>query len=119
MTTARQKAYYGGVLVQQVTNTAASYTCDLTGATGIGDHTVFVDRAGAVGITLPPVSAGRVIKVKDISGAGSTNHITITPASGTIDGAGTYVLTLNYAGVELTCDGTNWWVTGSYNGTVI
>jgi hypothetical protein len=117
-TTALTRAFFGGQAVQQIPVTSATYTCD-SASNGLGDYLVLCNLAGAVGITLPPVLPGRVIKVKDASGAAGTNHITITPASGDIDGAATYVLSLNYAAVELISDGTNWWVTGSYNGTVI
>ena len=64
--------------------------------------------------------AGRALFFKDISGGASTNHVTISPhVSETIDGASSYVMTLNYAGVHLQSDGTNWYVVAAYNGTVI
>jgi hypothetical protein len=70
--------------------------------------------------TLPVPTAGRVLKFKDAAGNASTQNKTIAPhAAETIDGAASYVLTLNKACVELTSDGTNWFVTGEYNGTVI
>jgi len=115
VTTPFQKAYFGGQSVQSVTKTGA-YTCD---SSAQGDYVVLCNFSAAHAVTLPPATSGRVIKVKDIAGNAATDNITITPASGTIDGASTYVLNLNHAGVELTCDGTNWWVTAEYNGTVI
>ena len=64
-------------------------------------------------------TAGRVLRIKDIAGNAGTDNITVTPNTGTIDGSATYVLNINKAGVELTSDGTNWFVTAEYNGTVI
>jgi hypothetical protein len=107
----------GGVTKQTITVTGATYTCDTNSTTS--DYIILVNRSGAVTLTLPAVANGRTVYVKDKSGAGGTNHITVQGASGNIDGASTYVLTINYAGIELVSDGTNWFVIGSYNGTVI
>ncbi len=43
--------------------------------------------------------------IKDEQGDAAANNITITPASGTIDGSGTYVISTNKGSVTLTCDG--------------
>lgn len=62
-------------------------------------------------LTLPSVSAasGRSITIKDQSGSCSiTNTITITPASGNIDGAGTLVLNSSYGKATVYSNGTNW-----------
>lgn len=121
MTTSLQKWYYGllgiggGLLANAATKTT-TYVCD---SGSVPDYVVLCNFSAAHPVTLPAATSGRVIKVKDIAGNAATDNITITPASGTIDGASTYVLNLNHAGVELTCDGTNWWVTAEYNGTVI
>lgn len=69
-------------------------------------------------LTLPVPTAGRVLTIKDI-GTAFTNNITVTPNTGTIDGATTYVINLSKAAIQLTSDETNWWVTGSYNGTTV
>jgi len=69
-----------------------------------------VNRAGAVAITLPANSAGRLITIKDESGNASTNNITITPASGTIDGQANLVIAGNYVSYTLYCNGSNWFI---------
>ena len=100
-----------------ITVTTSTYTVDTTGGT---NDNILVNYAGACTITLPTPKLGRQLKIKDISGAASTNNITVSHhGSENIDGSGTYVLNLNYAGIELVSDGTNWFVIGSYNGTVI
>jgi hypothetical protein len=108
----------GGIVVQTVT-VVGSYTVDVNSTTS--DHCIFVNASGNSTITIPAGSgnAGRMIRIKDISGTAGTNHITIQPASGSIDGSMTYVLNLNFAAVNLICNGTNWFVIGEYNGTVI
>jgi hypothetical protein len=63
-------------------------------------------------VTLPlasTMSAGQVITVKDESGACSgTNTITITPASGTIDGAANKVVNTAYGVLRVYAAGSNW-----------
>ena len=45
--------------------------------------------------------------VKDQSGGAGTNNITIDTESGTIDGAASILINVNYASVKLYTDGTN------------
>lgn len=63
-------------------------------------------------VTLPAaasVGAGRVITIKDQSGAAGTNKITVDGnASETIDGATTKDITTNYGSLRLFCNGTAW-----------
>jgi hypothetical protein len=73
-------------------------------------YIIGVNRAGPVAITLPAGSAGRVIIVKDESGNASVNNITITPASGTIDGQASLVISANYASYSLYSSGSNWFI---------
>jgi hypothetical protein len=73
-------------------------------------YIIGVNRAGPVAITLPAGSAGRVIIVKDESGNASVNNITITPASGTIDGQASLVISANYAAYSLYSSGSNWFI---------
>lgn len=54
----------------------------------------------------PP--AGTVLQIKDGKGDAATNPITITPASGTIDGQATWVIGANRTSVELKYNGTEW-----------
>jgi hypothetical protein len=117
MTTPLQKLYYGllgiggGLLANQVTKTTA-YTCD---SGSVPDYVVLCNFSAAHAITLPAVSSGRVIRVKDIAGNAATYAITVTPASGNVDGQSNYIIQVNHGAVELTCDGTNWWVTNVVN----
>ena len=74
-------------------------------------RTVCVNRAGTVTVTLPSTPyAGQTVTIKDISGAGATNPITITPSSGTglIDGAANIVINTNYGKATLTYTGSDW-----------
>lgn len=71
---------------------------------------VFVNFAGAVTLTLPDTAAWFAahlkatshLLIKDISGAGAANNITINRAGAdTIDGATSFTITSNYGGVKL------------------
>jgi hypothetical protein len=75
------------------------------------DMTILCNQSAAITITIPnPASmAGRLLTIKDISDNAVTNNITISPASGTIDGASSKVLNSNYDVLQLTTDGTNWY----------
>lgn len=87
----------------------------VTGATYTAlpsDAIIAVNFAGTVAITLPTASAsnkGKSYVVKDSSGSASTNAITISPASGNIDGASSTQINTNYGYVETFSDGTNWY----------
>lgn len=62
----------------------------------------------AVAVTLPAAATKQVFTVVDGTGDAATNNITITPASGLINGASTYVIDKNYAGAVFIYDGTQW-----------
>jgi len=74
------------------------------------DNLVLVNSSGgAVTITLPAPTNGRVLIVKDSTGSAYVNNITINPnASETIDGASSFVITSNWGECQLQSDGTNW-----------
>lgn len=55
--------------------------------------------AGAVTVNLPAGTDGKIFAIVDAKGDASTNNITITPASGNINGASTYVINRNKGGV--------------------
>jgi hypothetical protein len=75
------------------------------------DYIVLANSSSAgFTITLPAATSGRKLVIKDSGGSAQTNNITISPASGTIDGASTFVLNNNYQSVDLVSDGINWWV---------
>lgn len=75
------------------------------------DNVVLVDASGgAIAITLPAATNGRILQIKDSTGSAATNNITVTPASGLIDGAASKVISNNYGSLELVSDGTNWFL---------
>jgi len=88
---------------------SADYTAVAT------DSTLLVDAtAAARTITLPAASGatGRIYVVKKTDAGG--NSVTVDAnASGTIDGATTYVLATQYKFVAIQCDGSNWHVIGA------
>lgn len=69
-----------------------------------------VDTSAARALTLPAAAADLVLQVKDATGQAESNTITITPASGTIDGQASLTITSNYASIYLISNGTNWFV---------
>ena len=90
-------------VVQQVTTAASPYAALAT------DDVIFANPGAAQSITLPAVSAGRRVTVKRINN--SANVVTVSPASGTIDGAASVALAGGgYDAVTVVCDGTNWWI---------
>lgn len=75
------------------------------------DHTILANAtSGAFAVTLPAVASttGYEFQIKKTDS--SANSVTVTPASGTIDGAASFVLTSQYQSVSVTSDGTNWWI---------
>lgn len=104
------------------TNAAWSLSGDLTGnlrvvtAAGavtlaLGDSVVIVNKtAGAATVVNLPATpiVGKPYTIKDGKGDALTNNITITPAAGTIDGAATLVLNLNYQSAQIVYNGTQW-----------
>ena len=69
---------------------------------------------GVVAVNLPSGVSGQVFTVVDGKGDAGTNNITITPAAGTINGAATYVIDSNRAGVSLAYNGTSWTVIAEF-----
>lgn len=68
----------------------------------------FVSTASARSLTLPAAATTLFVVVKDTTGNAATNNITITPASGLIDGAATFVMNANYESETFVSDGTNY-----------
>lgn len=55
--------------------------------------------------------SGATLTIKDEIGTGQTYNITITPASGTIDGDPNTSIAVDYGAVQLQCDGgSNWMI---------
>lgn len=110
-TAGSEVAFFEDTGVLNLLNAVNFKTRTVTGATQTLDTTdtiVYCNRSGAVAITLPDNVAGRFLVVKDISGNASTNNVTITPASGTIDGASNTTINTDYGSFILFGDGTNW-----------
>ena len=81
-----------------VTMTAASTTLIVRKTTG-----------SATAVTLPASPLlWQTYVIKDGKGDAATNPITITPSSGSIDGASSVVLSIAYGAVNLEYDGTTW-----------
>lgn len=87
----------GTVVSKTTTYTAASGELVLADASG-----------GAFTVTLPAVASGATCTVKKTDS--SINAVTVSPASGTIDGAATVRLTAQNASFDLMSDGTNWFI---------
>jgi len=64
---------------------------------------------GTASLTLPAVASDIFVRIKD-NGSANSNNITVTPASGTIDGSASHVINSDYGSVTVVCDGTNWFI---------
>ena len=68
-----------------------------------------------VAVTLPPGLTKQIFFIVDGKGTAATHNITITPdGSELINGASTYVLNVNRAGIGLIYNGTGWTVFGEF-----
>ena len=112
---ARQSAAWSNIasgltaIVSETQRTVtSSYTVDNSGS----DYEILCNGAGAITITLPTPTAGRVIKVTDISGNCQTNNITLAQhASEKISGvAASRVLQTNWGSWTVTSNGTDWFL---------
>jgi hypothetical protein len=83
----------------QIVSVSSSYT--------VGTYDQIVVANGTLTVTLPSASAtpGKVYTVKNI-GSGT---VTVTPTSGTVDGAVSGTLSSQYAVARYVSDGTAWW----------
>ena len=98
---------------QGIVNSATNYVVLAT------DSIVNItSTAAARDVTLPAPSVtqiGKTFIVKDTSGGAATNNITITGASGNIDGAATIAIESDYGSIVLWSDGTNYFTQSSFN----
>lgn len=96
-----------GSMSTNLTKVTSNYTANA------GDNTILADASsGAVTITLPSPSGigGRIYTIKKIGSGGIDKELTISPSSGTIDGASSYIIYNDWTFVTLQTDGTDWYV---------
>lgn len=75
------------------------------------DYFICLNKSsGAATVVNLPASptAGQTYLVKDCKGDAQTNAITITPNSGTIDGASTFIINTNHGSAAVTFTGGEW-----------
>ena len=104
------RATAGGVSMRVPVATVTA--SDSPYSVGLNDFLILVDSsAGAVQISLPSAvtAAKRRYIIKD-KGSASTNSITVTASSGTVDGLGSVSIVNSYAFFTLISDGSNFWV---------
>ena len=85
-----------------VTSKTANYTA--------ADREIVLANAtgGAFTVTLPAATSGALVTVKKTDG--SAYGVAVAPASGTIDGAGSLLISAQYDSYDVVSDGTNWFV---------
>lgn len=76
-------------------------------------------NASAVVLTIPTASmtANQMFQIADEAGTANTKNITLTPASGTINGASSFVMNAAYQQVSIVFDGTNYFVSSNSQGS--
>lgn len=75
------------------------------------DSVVVINKTigAATAVHLPPTPvAGLSYTVKDGKGDANSNNITVTPASGTVDGASSFIIDVNYQTATFMYNGTQW-----------
>lgn len=103
----------GGILRADGGQVGGVHVVTAAGAVTVtnADYTIVVNKTvgAATTVNLPasPLT-GTVFYIKDGKGDAATNNITITPAAGNIDGAGTLVINTNYGGYQLVYNGAAW-----------
>ena len=83
---------------------AAATVVSVTTATTVATNTIYLASGGTYVMTVP-VTAGLQATIKNTG----TGTITVSPASGTIDGSASAVLS-PYVSINVVSDGTNVWV---------
>jgi hypothetical protein len=75
------------------------------------DDTILANASGGaftVTLTVSGIPTGKVFTITKTDS--STNAVTLTPASGTVDGQSSIALALQYMTVSVQFDGTNYWI---------
>lgn len=79
------------------------------------DTILYMNVGSASVVNLPAGVAKQIYGVYDLSGAARTNNITVTPnGAELINGAATYVINANYAGIFFQFNGTSWEIISEY-----
>ena len=76
------------------------------------DCVILVDTsisAKTINLNASP-QTGQTYYIKDSVGSAGTYNITVTPATGNIDGAGSYTINVNYASIKIVYSGSSWFV---------
>ena len=71
---------------------------------GISDDSVGLNKAvgAATVVNLPPaIGSGKRYTITDVKGDANANNITLTPPSGTINGAATFIMNVNYQSITI------------------
>ena len=94
---------------------AAIRTITAGGAILATDYTVLAQLSGTgtTTVTLPAAadSKGRIYNIKKIPNAtAEENILELASAGGLIEGAATTTITVNYSGLQVQSDGTNWYI---------
>lgn len=86
----------GSAATQNLTSTSKYFLClDATST--------------AITVNLPgSPTTGLTFLIKDCTGHAGSNNITVTPATGNIDGSGTFVMNTNYQSIAVTYTGSQW-----------
>ena len=72
------------------------------------EYFLAVIYSGAVTVTLPASTTGKVYIIKDSIGDSSTNPITIVATGSTIDSLTSYTLNIDWSSITLTFNGIEW-----------
>ena len=96
----------GGLQTNFVNVSTSSYTILNT------DFIIFCDytTTGPVSLTLPSASGVNLLYIVDSGGNASTNNITVSGPSGTINGQPTCTINTNYTSLTITSNGTNYFI---------
>jgi hypothetical protein len=87
---------------------------NVSGVTGssysvsISDDVVMCD--GGMSIYLPVAPDGKKIALKDYTGVALSNPIVVIPSSGLIDGSSSYLMGIDWIGIQVISYGGNWYI---------
>lgn len=98
---------FGAQSIQIAVRSSSSATVTVSATT---DYFLCLDpTSNAITVTLPSSPAtGLTFLIKDCTGQASVHSITITPASGNIDGSGIFTMATNFQSTAVTYSGTQW-----------